>query len=276
MSQNSPPAPRPLFPRWANLLLPLTIVGGLGAAAYVPVVVYLGASPKATDVGYAPEQPVPYSHALHVGELGMDCRYCHTTVTQAGFAAIPSTQTCMNCHSYIRVTNPDGTSNKKLEPLWDAWDGTWRQRGATYSSPPIDKPRVEGKPVEWVKIHDLPDYSYFNHQAHTTKGVGCISCHGRIDQMEVVYQAKPLNMAWCLECHREPEKFLRPADQLTNMQWTVAKLDQTNPEIASAVRAENSLAAGGEITQVQLGNYLKKKMEIKDRPYMTSCSTCHR
>lgn len=276
MPQQSPIAPRPLFPRWANLLLPLAVIGGLGAAAYVPVVVYLGASPNATDVGYSPEQPIPYSHALHVGELGMDCRYCHTAVTQTGFANIPSTQTCMNCHSYIKVTNSDGTSNKKLEPLWDAWDSTWRQRGATYSSPPTDKPRVEGNPVEWVKIHDLADFSYFNHSAHTTKGIGCISCHGRIDQMEVVYQAKPLSMAWCLDCHRQPEKFLRPADQLTNMQWTIEKLDQSNPDVAAAVRSENSIAAGAPITQVQLGSYLKKKMAIKDTAYMTSCSTCHR
>lgn len=276
MSQQPPLTPRPMFPRWANLLLPLALIGGLGAAAYVPVVVYLGFSPSATDVGYSPEQPVPYSHALHVGELGLDCRYCHTAVTEAGFANIPNTQTCMNCHSYIRVANPDGTSNKKLEPLFDAWDGTWRQRGAVYSSPPTDKPRVEGKPVEWVKVHDLPDFAYFNHQAHTTKGIGCISCHGRIDQMEVVYQAKPLSMSWCLDCHREPEKNLRPADQLTNMSWTIAKLDQTNPDIAAEVRKENGIQGTGEITQTQLGTYLKKKMEIRDRHYMTSCSTCHR
>jgi menaquinone reductase, multiheme cytochrome c subunit len=276
MSQNTSLAPRPLFPRWMNLLLPLAIIGGLGAAAYVPVVVYLGASPMATDVGYAPDQPIPYSHALHVGQLGLDCRYCHTTVTEAGFAAIPSAQTCMNCHSYIRVTNPDGTSNKKMEPLLDAWDANWRTRGATYTQPPTDQPRVEGKPVEWVKIHDLPDYSYFNHAAHVTKGVSCVTCHGRVDQMEVVYQSKPLNMAWCLDCHREPEKFLRPADQVTNLSWTIEQLDTTNKAEADAIRAENSLAADATITQEQLGTFLKKKMAIKDHQYMTSCSTCHR
>ena len=275
--------PRPMFPRWANLLLPLVVVSGLGAAAYVPVVVYIGFSPMATDVGYSPEQPIPYSHALHAGQLNLDCRYCHTTVQQTGFAAIPSPQTCMNCHSYIKVTNSDGTPNRRLEPLYDAWDGTWRTRGNTYTAPPADKPRVEGKPLEWVKVHDLADYAYFNHSAHTNKGVGCVSCHGRIDQMDIVYQAKPLNMNWCLECHREPEKYLRPADQLTNMSWTIEKLDSADQRTtdedrtdAKNVRAENNLAPDAKITQSQLGNYLKKKMEIKDREYMTSCSTCHR
>ena len=265
-----------MFPRWANLLLPLVLVGGLGAAAYVPTVVYLGFSPEATDVGYAPEQPIPYSHALHVGQLGMDCRYCHTTVQDAGFAAIPSAQTCMNCHSYIKVQNSDSTPNRRLEPLFDAWDANWRTRGNAYSSAPVDQPRVEGKPVEWVKVHDLPDFSYFNHAAHTNKGVGCVSCHGRIDQMEIVYQAKPLSMSWCLDCHRQPEKYLRPVDQLTNLSWTIEKLDDTNPELARTVRAENNLSADAKVTQTQLGNHLKKQMDIRDREYMTSCSTCHR
>lgn len=273
-----------MFPRWANLLLPLLLIGFVGAALYVPVVVYLGFSPQATDVGYAPHQPIPYSHALHVGKLGMDCRYCHTTVTEAGFAAIPATQTCMNCHSYIRVANPDGSSNTKLEPMFDAWDATWRERGATYTAPPANQPRIEGKPIEWVKIHDLPDYSYFNHQAHTTKAIGCVTCHGRIDRMDEVHQEQPLNMAWCLDCHRTPEKFLRPADEVTNMAWNVADLNDANSpsakkhaELITEIRAENAeLAATAPITQELLGNHIKNKMAIRDHAYMTSCSTCHR
>jgi menaquinone reductase, multiheme cytochrome c subunit len=271
-----------MFPRWANLLLPLLVVGFLGSALYLPTVVWLGFSPQATDVGYAPAQPVPYSHALHVGKLGFDCRYCHTTVQDAGFAAIPSVQTCMNCHSYIHVTGRDGQSNKNLEPVWDAWDATWRDRAKAdgtnhYTTPPIDQDRVEGKqPIQWVKVHDLPDYSYFNHSAHTNKGIGCVSCHGRVDHMEVVYQNQPLNMAWCLDCHRQPEKFLRPVEQITNLGWTVDKIDETNPEIAKAIRADQSLTADTTITQVQMGSYLKKKLEIRDHAYMTSCSTCHR
>ena len=134
-----------------------------------------------------PVQPVPYSHALHAGKLGIDCRYCHTTVEKANFAAIPPTETCMNCHTNIR------TQSEALEPIRESW--------------------ATGKPVEWIKIHDLPHYVYFSHQAHVTHGVGCIECHGRIDQMERVYQAKPLSMGWCLECHRDPGPHLRPEER---------------------------------------------------------------
>jgi menaquinone reductase, multiheme cytochrome c subunit len=237
---NSNTAPRTVFPRWANYLLPLIVVSALGAAVYLPTLVWVAFSPRTTDVGYAPDQPIGYSHALHVGQLGMDCRYCHTTVEHAGFAAVPPTQTCMSCHNAIRKQTPDGKPNPKLQPLYDSWK--------------------TGKPVEWVKIHDLPDYAYFNHSAHVNKGVGCVSCHGRIDRMEVVYQSKPLNMAWCLDCHREPEKFLRPADQVTNMTWKPeAKPGETEQE-----------------AQIRVGMDLKDKLKIKDHEYMTSCSTCHR
>ncbi len=256
MSDSSTPKPRPMFPRWANYLLPLLVVGAFGAALYLPALVTLGLSPKATDVGYAPEQPIPYSHALHAGQLGMDCRYCHTTVERAGFAAVPATQTCMNCHSYVKKNDASGNPNNKLAALYESWQ--------------------TGKPVEWVKIHDLPDYSYFNHSAHVNKGVGCTTCHGRIDRMEVVYQAEPMNMAWCLECHREPEKFLRPADQVTNMGFQAEDVDLTNPEIAAEIRRIHEMTADQKITQDALGSHLREKYGIKGSEFMTSCSTCHR
>lgn len=218
---------RVIFPRWANYLLPAIIMMSGGGALYVTVLMTFGASPKTTDVGYAPVQPVPYSHAVHAGQLGMDCRYCHTTVENAAFAAIPPTQTCMNCHTGIR---PDSS---KLLPIRESW--------------------ASGKPVEWVRVHDLPDYAYFNHSAHVNKGVGCVSCHGRVDQMEIVQQAQPLSMSWCLDCHRAPEQFLRPKDQVTNMSWTPPDGDQ-----------------------LKLGLELKKQYGIRDVTYMTSCSTCHR
>jgi len=139
---------------------------------------YFG-SPSYTDVGYAPVQPVPYSHELHVGELGIDCRYCHVSVETSPVANIPPTQTCMNCHTAIR---PEST---KLEPI--------RQSNRT------------GMPVDWIRVHDLPDYVYFNHSAHVRRGVSCVECHGRIDRMEEVYQDQPLSMGWCLDCHREKE-----------------------------------------------------------------------
>ena len=181
------------FPRWLNIARPAIAIGALGGLLYAVLVVYLGGNPKTTDVGYRPEQPVPYSHALHVGQLGMDCRYCHNTVEVAAKAAIPPTQTCMNCHSMVRTTS------EKLTPI--------RQSYAT------------GMPVEWIRVHDLPDYVYFNHSAHVRRGVGCVECHGRIDTMEVVYQAKPLSMGWCLDCHRNPEAHLRPEAFITKLDW---------------------------------------------------------
>jgi hypothetical protein len=181
------------FPVWLDNLIK---VGGIGAgvvALYVVALLYYGIHPQAMDIGYAPEQPVPYSHALHAGELGIDCRYCHNTVESSAFASVPPTQTCMNCHALIRP------ESEKLVPV--------RESHAT------------GMPVPWVRVHDLPDFVYFNHSAHVNRGVGCVECHGRVDKMEVVTWSKPLSMAWCLDCHRAPDQRLRPLDQITNMEW---------------------------------------------------------
>ncbi len=212
-----------VFPRWANKVVPLAgaILGV--APLYLIGFVWYGASPKTVSVGYAPEQPIPYSHALHVGELGMDCRYCHNTVEQAAVAAIPPTETCMNCHTRVRA------NSVKLEPLRQSWQ--------------------TGQSVEWVKVHDLPDYVYFNHSAHVSRGVGCVSCHGRVDEMDVVYQHEELSMGWCLDCHRAPEKHIRPVSEVTNMQWEPA---------------EGALALSDE------------RRDQKHITHLTDCSTCHR
>jgi menaquinone reductase, multiheme cytochrome c subunit len=223
-----------IFPRWANFTLPIVLVMVLGGAAYVPTIVTFGFSSATTDVGYAPIQPIAYSHALHAGQLGLDCRYCHTTVEEAGFAAIPPTQTCMNCHTNVRTTSD------KLKPLFESWQS--------------------GKPVQWVKVHDLPDYAFFNHSAHVNSGVGCVSCHGRVDTMEIVYQAERLSMSWCIDCHRNPEKHLRPRDQVTNMHYA--------PQRNEGETAEEA--------QLRVGTDLKQQLHIRDAQYMTSCSTCHR
>jgi hypothetical protein len=212
-----------VFPRWANKTRALAgAVLGIGPL-YLIGLVWYGASPKTTDVGYQPHQPVPYSHELHVGQLGLDCRYCHNTVEEGAFAAIPATQTCMNCHERVWTKSP------KLLPV--------RESHAT------------GKPVEWTKVHDLPDYVYFNHSAHVTRGVGCVSCHGRVDQMAEVYQHEPLSMSWCLQCHRAPEQHLRPVEEVTNMTW---KAPGDPVEYGKALREKNNL----------------------NPP--TDCSTCHR
>ncbi len=171
------------------------IAGTAGIVATIVVVFgvnYFG-SPKFTDTGYRPVQPVPYSHKLHAGDLGMDCRYCHTAVEIGAKATVPPTQTCMNCHV---LCLPE---SEKLLPINQSW--------------------AEKKPMEWIRIHKIPDYAFFDHSAHIIRGVGCTTCHGRIDQMEVVMQVQPLSMGWCLDCHRNPDMFLRPLNEITKMDW---------------------------------------------------------
>lgn len=180
-----------IFSRSANKLPLMTLVGAALAGLVVTVGVWYYFSPEFTDVGYAPEQPVPYSHAFHVGQLGLDCQYCHSYVEKSPHANIPATQTCMNCHGQIATESLD------LLPVRESW--------------------ATGDPVEWVKVHHLPDYAHFNHSVHVNVGVGCESCHGRVDEMVVVQQKEPLSMGWCLQCHREPEKHLRDPSAVTTM-----------------------------------------------------------
>jgi hypothetical protein len=164
-----------------------------------------------------------------VGDDGIDCRYCHTSVETAASAGIPSTAICMNCHKQIWADSP------YLEPV-----------RASFKT---------GKPLEWIRVHDLPDFAYFNHAIHVNKGVGCSTCHGRIDQMPVVSQANSLQMEWCLECHRRPENFVRPKEKIFDMEWRPR--NSTKNEIAE-------------------GMNLKKQYHIQEPAVLTSCSTCHR
>lgn len=201
---------------------------------YAIAVVMAGASPSTLDVGYKPEQPLPFSHALHAGKLKMDCRFCHNTVEQAGFAAIPPTATCGKCHSGadmsgVTVTTSIHANSAKLLAV--------RESLAT------------GKPIGWTKVHDLPDYAYFNHSIHIARGVSCVSCHGRVDQMEEVKQVAPLNMGWCLECHRNPDPHLRPTEFVTQLDW----VSPESPE--------------------KLGAKLREHLGIQTQE---SCSSCHR
>ena len=183
-----------LFPRALNKLGLAVAVGANAALVVVVFLFWYYGSPKNLQVGYAPLQPVPYSHRLHAGDLGIDCRYCHANSERSAHAMIPATQTCMGCHAIVK------SDSAKLEPVRDSWK--------------------TGAPIEWTKVHKLPEHAYFNHSAHLAAGVGCATCHGRIDQMEVVRLDKPISMGWCLECHRDPSPNLRPKDQITNMSWT--------------------------------------------------------
>ncbi len=228
---------RVLFPEWLNRARPLAGVFLAGVPGYFLVMLYFGGSPATTDVGYSPEQPLPFSHRVHVGQVGLDCRYCHTTVETAAFAAVPSTSICMNCH---RAITRDGTNLKQESPHLTS----------------LREHYESGEPVPWVRVHDLPDYVYFDHSAHVTRGVSCVSCHGRIDTMEQVYQVETLSMAWCLDCHRDPAEHLRPADRVTELDWDLAADDTIQEETARA-----------------LGERLMEENGISPS---TDCSTCHR
>ncbi|MFC1729474.1 cytochrome c3 family protein [candidate division KSB1 bacterium] len=184
-----------IFPEWTNKVPALIGAAIVGSLAVVVGFFWYYGSPRYTDVGYRPRQPVSYSHKLHAGDLGIDCRYCHTSVEISPVSAIPPTQTCMNCH---RLILPE---SEKLLPVRESFS--------------------TGRPVEWIRVHNLPDYAYFNHSAHLNAGVGCQSCHGSVNEMEIVQQVEPLNMGWCLGCHRDPGPYLRPLSEVTNMKWII-------------------------------------------------------
>ncbi len=175
-----------------------------------------------TWAGVARPQPVQFSHKHHAGELGIDCRYCHTSVEHAAFAGIPPTATCMSCHAQI------WSRSAFLEPVRASWE--------------------RGTPLRWIRIHDLPDFVYFHHGMHVQKGIGCVTCHGRVDLMNQVWQAHSLHMEWCLDCHRAPERFVRPRERVFDMAWTP---DEDTPAGAELVRA----------------------YDVRAR---TDCTTCHR
>ena len=182
-----------IFPKWTNKVpLFLALLAPLGGIVAIGFVWYFF-SPRFTDVGYMPTQPVEYSHKLHAGELGIDCRYCHSTVEDSPVAVIPPTQTCMKCHTLVK------RDSELLAPVRDSM--------------------ASGRSLRWVRVHNLPDYAFFDHSVHVAAGVGCVSCHGNIQEMEVVWQAEPLSMGWCLDCHRNPAPHLRPVEEVTNMEW---------------------------------------------------------
>ena len=183
-----------IFPRWTNNFPGIFLIAVFVLIFSLSSFIWYYGSPYYTDVGYAPSQPVPYSHKLHAGDMGIDCRYCHVGVEQGYSAVIPPTETCMGCHTYVK------TDSEKLKLVRESWE--------------------TGKPIEWIKVHMLPEYAYFNHSAHVNSGVACISCHGNIAEMEVVYQVQPLSMDWCLDCHRSDAPEVRPVSEVTNMYWT--------------------------------------------------------
>jgi hypothetical protein len=216
-----------IFHRSFNFISRLSLFGavflvGLALAG----VLVVARSPYLTNQRVIRDQPVQFSHKHHVGDDGIDCRYCHTSVETSAYAGIPPTKTCMNCHSVL--FNNVGY----LEPV--------RESYRTNQS------------IEWVRVHRLADYVYFNHSIHINKGIGCSTCHGTVNEMPLVFQSSPLTMEWCLTCHRNPEKNLRPQDQIFNMDWQ----------------------AGGN--QEEEGKKLAAMYKLRTTAELTSCSTCHR
>lgn len=216
-----------VFPRTMNVVSWASIIGSAACLAGLiwSSLIYTRSS-YGTNAGVMREQPIPFSHQHHVGVLGIDCRYCHDSVERSAFAGMPSTKTCMNCHSQMWV------GSSMLEPVRDSYK--------------------TGRPLRWHRVYNLPGFVYFDHSIHVHKGVGCSTCHDRIDEMPFTYQAPSLLMEWCLDCHRHPEEHLRPRDEVFDMQYQ--KPDD----------------------QLALGKRLKEEYRVEDAVSLTNCTICHR
>src|ERR1700694_3772346 len=212
-----------LFHRSSNSLAKVSIAGAGILAGTILIAAYsLDGGSYTTDVAVVKDQPVPYSHKHHITDDGIDCRYCHTSVEKSAVAGLPATEICMSCHSQI------WSNAAILEPV-----------RASFRT---------GESLQWTRVHDLPDFVYFNHSIHINKGIGCASCHGRVDLMPLMYKENTLYMNWCLECHRNPEKFVRPRDQVFNMAYEAPS------------------------NQIELGKKLVQEYHIQS---LTDCYTCH-
>lgn len=213
-----------IFHRSTNTISRVSVFGGIAIVIlFLTLVAAINRSSYVTGVAVARAQPVQFSHKHHVSDDGIDCRYCHTSVEDSSFAGVPSTKICMNCHTQIWPDSP------LLAPVRESYR--------------------TGKPIEWTRVHNLPGFAYFNHSIHVNKGVGCVTCHGRVDQMPLMWRENSLYMEWCLECHRNPERFVRPRDQIFSMEWQPPS------------------------DQIALGTKLVQQYGIQK---LTSCSVCHR
>ena len=279
-----------IFDRSSNALARASLVlTGLIVIVLGVTLDQLQRSPWVTRQGQRADQPIPFSHKYHVMGLGVQCQYCHITVEKSSYAGIPPTKTCINCHAQI------WTNANLLEPVRTSW--------------------MTGKSIPWIKIHDLPDYVYFNHEIHVNKGLGCSTCHGRVDQMPLMYAQNTLQMEWCLDCHRNPSKNLRPTGEIYNMAWTSPSEDKpvwcassgtvigtptaqtvscttSNPETKNAQLAQLESAPMGALSdapklpvqlsyakftnQDALGKFLTVQYHIRTPKDLASCEVCHR
>jgi hypothetical protein len=220
-----------IFPKWTNRLPRNIAIGAVLLAAGVVAGSTYYLTPRYARVGYQPLQPVAFPHSVHVAQLGLDCRYCHNGVEKSWYSNIPATSVCMNCHSQVLKDDP------RLALVRESY--------------------ASGKPIPWIQIHKLPDYVYFNHSVHVNRGVSCVECHGRIDQMDEVYHAKPFSMTFCLDCHRAPAAHLRPLEHITDLAW--------QPTASNPRELGDKLLSQG-----------KDIMEHWNVQSLQNCSTCHR
>lgn len=214
---------RPRANSIAKLSIVLLVLLGGAASAFAAA---FFRSSYTTGIEVAREQPVPFSHNHHVAGLGIDCRYCHTSVEKAAFAGIPPTRTCMTCHSQVWTEAP------VLEPVRESW-------------------RTD-KALAWTRVHDLSDFAYFNHKIHVNKGIGCSTCHGHVENMQLTFKTSTLLMEWCINCHKNPEPYLREQKDIFNQQWEAPA------------------------NQAEIGKRLREEYRIPNRQLLMSCSTCHR
>ncbi len=227
-----------VFDRSSNALARMSLVlTGLIVIALGVALNQLQRSPWVTRQGQRPDQPIPFSHKHHVEGLGLQCQYCHTSVEKSSFAGIPPTKTCINCHAQI------WTNAELLEPIRQSW--------------------ATGASIQWIRVHDLPDFVYFNHEIHVNKGIGCASCHGRVDEMPLMYMENTLQMEWCLNCHRNPAANLRPTSEIYNMAWSGPSSrrpvwcastgqDGTTAQGVTCTSTDPSGKAGAELAALQL------------------------
>jgi hypothetical protein len=219
-----------IFPQWTNRLPAMVTVGGLLVSSGVTAGFWYYFTPKYTRVGYQPIQPVSFSHSVHVSQVGLDCRYCHTGEDKSWYSNIPTSGTCMNCHRQVLKDDP------RLALV--------RESAAT------------GRPIPWIQIHRVPDFVYFNHAVHVNRGIGCVECHGQVNQMDEVYHAKSLAMAFCLDCHRHPAMAVRPLDKVTDLNWK----GSDDPRIAAEMQRIN-------------GERVVREWRVQS---LQTCSACHR
>jgi len=201
-----------------SIVAVITLLGGTLCVAYI-----VDRGPWITSVRVAPAQPIPFSHKHHVKDDGLDCRYCHTSVETSSFAGLPPTETCMTCHSQIWA------NASVTQAIRDSW--------------------ASGKSIEWTRVHDLPDFVYFNHSIHINKGIGCSACHGKVDEMPFMFKVNTLNMNWCINCHRHPDQYIRPRSEVFNVDYVYPS------------------------NQDELGPQLVKEYQVRS---LTDCVTCHR